>query len=98
MMRRVFFSQVADAAVIVDHRFIGGVVVQGIDGEVAPGQVVLEGNAVLHHRMTPIGLDVAAKGGHLMQLPVSVKHADRAEPEPDRNGAREEAQDLLRPR
>ena len=76
------------------QRMIG----EGVDGEVAPGQVVLERDAVLHDRVPAVGLDVLAEGRHLVQQPLPVEHAHRAEPEPDRHGTRKEPQDLLRPR
>ena len=50
----------------------------GVDGEVAAGEILLQRHAVGHDRMAAIGRDVAPEGGHFVQHPVAVEHADRA--------------------
>ena len=55
-----------------------GMVGDGVDGEVPAGQILVQRDAIVHHRMAAVGDDVAAKRGHLVQHAPPVQHADRA--------------------
>ena len=81
-------------APLVPQRVIG----DGVDGEVAAGEILVERSAVLDHGMAPVGADVAPEGGDLVHHVRPVDHADRAVLHPDRRGAPEEPLHILRPR
>ena len=68
----------------------------GVDREVAPGEVLLERHAVGHDRVAAIRDDVAPEGGHLVDHPEAVEHAHRPVLLPDRRGAAEQRRDLRR--
>ncbi len=54
-----------------------------VDGEVAAGEVVLEGHAVLHHGVAAVGAHILAEGRDLVVSPPGA-HRDGAEALPDR--------------
>jgi hypothetical protein len=58
---------------LVPERMIGN----GIDREVAPGQVILQRHPVCHHGVTSIRGHVAAEGGDLVQLSAMVENPHR---------------------
>ena len=74
------------------------IVCDGIDGEVAARQILVQRGPELDDGVTAIGLYVAAKGRDFMHHVVLVEHTDRAELDPDRYGAPEELAHLRRGR
>ena len=68
---------------LVPDRMIG----DGVDGKVAPRQVVHERHAELHHRVAAICLDILPKGRDLVRLIVRVEHSHGAVLDSHRHGA-----------
>ena len=61
-------------APLVPQRMVG----DGVDGEVAAGEILVQRDAVGHDGVAAVGGDVAAEGGHLVQHAPAVEHADGA--------------------
>ena len=77
---------------LVPKRVIGN----GIDGEVASSQIVVERDAVLDHCVPAIGGYVPAEGGDLVQYPIAIQHAHGSILDANRHGSGKEALHLLR--
>src|SRR5690606_30603533 len=63
---------------------------EGIDGEVAPLEILIQGVREGHPRAAAEGLHVAPEGRHLVEVAVAGQDAHRAMLDPDRDGAPED--------
>jgi hypothetical protein len=90
--------QVAPTVERIVQNISGGRVGDRVDGEVAAGEILVEARSERDDRVAPVGLDIAAKGGHLVHPAGAVDHADRPELDPHRNRPAEDALHLLRRR
>jgi hypothetical protein len=103
MMRRILAADVLDAAVVVEHRLRGRIVVHGVDGEVAPlGVLVLRTEIIVAQDAAMLVLRrvvaaVAAEGRHFQQL-LAEHHVHDLEAAADDEGAAEQLFDFFRRR
>ena len=70
----------------------------GVDGEVAPCQIVVKGSSELHHCVAAVCPHVTPKRGHLVHHAGLIQYAHGAKVETDWNGPTEEPADLGRGR
>lgn len=66
-----------------------------VDRKIPAREVVSQGDAKFHYGMTTVGPNVLAEGRYLMETILRVDHRDGPVLNPDRNGARKQAADLL---
>src|SRR5690606_10030348 len=71
---------------------------QRVAGEIAAGEVLLDGVGELDDGVPAEGLEVAPERGHLVEDAITPEDADRAVFDPDRDGTAEEAAYLVRSR
>jgi hypothetical protein len=84
-------GQISEAVERIVEHASRGAEGDGVDGEVAPREVVVQRRAELHLGVAPVGAHVATEGRHLVHHAVAVEHADRAELDALRHRAAEEA-------
>ena len=71
---------------------------EGVNGEVAPAQVLVHRVGEFDHGVPAVGRHVATEGGHLVEHAVARQHADGAVLHADRHGALEDAPHFVRAR